>query len=114
MIIEPISTCKELIYLEFFWTWINDFTPLLGCTALEDVNLARTNGDPKVLKEMTWLKNLWIDGNELTAAEKVELQAALPNTYIKFCDAEMTRNGWRDLPNYFAMRDLLGMPYNTW
>ena len=114
MYIDSISTCKELIYLEFFWTWINDFTPLLGCTALEDVNLARTNGDPMVLKEMTWLKNLWIDGNDLTAAEKVELQAALPNTYIKFCDAEMTRNGWRDLPNYFAMRDYLGMPYNRW
>ena len=114
MYIDSISTCKELIYLEFFWTWINDFTPLLECTALEDLNLARTNGDPMVLKEMTWLKNLWIDGNDLTDAEKVELEAALPNTYIKYCYGLMAGNGWRDLPNYFAMRDLLGMPYNTW
>ena len=114
MYIDSISTCKELIYLEFFWTWINDFTPLLECTALEDLNLARTNGDPMVLKEMTWLKNLWIDGNDLTDAEKVELEAALPNTYIKYCYGMMAGNGWRDLPNYFAMRDLLGMPYNTW
>ena len=35
-------------------------------------------------------------------------------TYIKYCDGEMTANGWRDLQNYFDMRDLLGMAYNTW
>ena len=114
MYIDSISTCKELIYLEFFWTWINDFSALVECTALEDLNLARTNGDPMVLKEMTWLKNLWIDGNDLTDAEKVELEAALPNTNIKYCYGLMAGNGWRDLQNYFDMRDLLGMPYNTW
>lgn len=114
MYIEPISTCKELIYLEFFWTWINDFTPLLECTALQDLNVSRTNGDPMVFKEMTWLKNLWINGNALTDSEKKELEAALPNTYIKYCYGLMAGNGWRDLQNYFDMRDLLGMPYNTW
>ena len=114
MFIEPISTCKELIYLEFFWTWINDFTPLLECTAMQDLNVSRTNGDPMVFKEMTWLKNLWIDGNDLTEAEKKELEAALPNTFIKYCYGLMAGNGWRDLQNYFDMRDLLGMPYNTW
>lgn len=114
MFIEPISTCKELIYLEFFWTWINDFTPLLECTALQDLNVSRTNGDPMVFKEMTWLKNLWINGNALTDSEKKELEAALPNTYIKYCYGMMAGNGWRDLQNYFDMRDLLGMPYNTW
>lgn len=114
MFIDSISTCKELVYLEFFWTWLNDFTPLLECTGLEDLNVSRTNGDPMVFKEMTWLKNLWIDGNDLTDAEKKELEAALPNTYIKYCYGMMAGNGWRDLQNYFDMRDLLGMPYNTW
>lgn len=114
MFIDSISTCKELIYLEFFWTWLNDFTPLLECTALEDLNVSRTNGDPMVFKEMTWLKNLWIDGNSLTEAEKAELEAALPNTYIKYCYGMMAGNGWRLLQNYYDMRDLLGMPYNTW
>ncbi len=114
MFIDSIGKCKELIYLEFFWTWLNDFTPLLECTGLQDLNLARTNGDPMVLKEMTWLKNLWIDGNDLTEEEKKELEAALPNTYIKYCYGLMAGNGWRDLQNYFDMRDLLGMPYNTW
>ena len=114
MYIDSISTCKELIYLEFFWTWINDFTPLLGCTALEDLNISRTNGDPMVFKDMPWLKNLWIDGFDIRESKRPELEAALPNTFIKYCDGEMTANGWRDLPNYFAMRDYLGMPYNRW
>lgn len=114
MYIEPLGTCKELIYCELFWTPISDFTPLLGCTALEDLNTARTYGDPMVFKDMPWLKNLYVNGFKLNAKEREELQAALPDTYIKFCDYEMTRNGWRDLPNYFAMRDLLGMPYNKW
>lgn len=114
MYIDSISTCKELIYLEFFWTWINDFTPLVGCTALQDINVARTNGDPMTFAQMPWLKNLWIDGFDIKASERPELEAALPNTNIKYCDGEMTANGWRDLPNYFAMRDFLGMPYNRW
>lgn len=112
--IEPLGTCKELIYCELFWTPISDFTPLLGCTALEDLNVARTNGDPMVFKDMPWLKNLWIRGSAVNAEERKILEEALPNTNIKYCDYEMTRNGWRDLPNYFAMRDLLGMPYNKW
>ena len=114
MYIDSISTCKELIYLEFFWTWINDFTPLLGCTALQDLNISRTNGDPMTFVDMPWLKNLWIDGFDIRASEKPILEAALPDTFIKYCDGEMTANGWRDLPNYFAMRDYLGMPYNRW
>lgn len=114
MYIDSISTCKELIYLEFFWTWINDFTPLLGCTALQDLNVARTNGDPMTFVDMPWLKNLWIDGYDVRSDERSILEAALPDTYIKYCDGEMTANGWRDLQNYFDMRDYLGMPYNTW
>ena len=114
MYIDSISTCKELIYLEFFWTWINDFTPLLGCTALQDLNISRTNGDPMTFVDMPWLKNLWIDGADVRSDEKPILEAALPNTYIKYCDGEMTANGWRDLQNYFDMRDYLGMPYNRW
>ena len=64
--------------------------------------------------DMPWLKNLWIDGFDLRMDERPILEAALPNTFIKYCDGEMTANGWRDLPNYFAMRDYLGMPYNRW
>ena len=113
--IEPISNCKELIYCELFWTEVSDFTPLLECTALEDLNVARTNGDPLVFKDMPWLKNLWIpSGNIRKAEDRETLEAALPDTHIQYCSYDMTRNGWRDLQNYFDMRDLLGMSYNTW
>jgi hypothetical protein len=31
---------------------------------------------------------------------------------VLFFNGEFTvSGGWRDLPNYFAMRDILGMPY---
>ena len=112
--IEPLGTCKELIYCELFWTPISDFTPLLGCTALEDLNVARTKGDPLVFKDMPWLKNLYVNGFAIKPSERAELEAALPNTNIKYCDYELTANGWRDLPNYFAMRELLGMEPNRW
>lgn len=112
--IDPISSCKELIYLELFWNQISDFTPLLGCTALQDLNISSNHGDPMVFKDMPWLKNLWIDGFDIKPSKRPALEEALPDTYIKYCDAEMTANGWRDLQNYFDMRDYLGMPYNRW
>ena len=112
--IEPLSTCKELIYLELFMTEVSDFTPLLGCTALQDLNVSETNGDVMVFKDMPWLQNLWINCNGVTKREHEELQAALPNTRIESQHGLVNGNGWRDVENYFKMRDLLGMPYNTW
>lgn len=112
--IDALSTCKELIYLELFMTEVSDFTPLLGCTALQDLNVAMTNGDPMVFKDMPWLKNLWINRLGVTKAEHAEIQEALPNTHIESEHGLPTGNGWRQLQNYFDMRDLLGMAYNTW
>jgi len=114
MFIEPLSTCKELVYLELFMTWVNDYTPLLGCTALEDLNVAVTNGDPMVFKQMPWLKNLWVNRLGVTPKEHAELQEALPNTRIESEHGWPTGNGWREVDNYFKMRDFLGMPYNSW
>lgn len=112
--IDPLSTCKELVYLELFETKISDFTPLLGCTALQDLNVADTNGDVMVFAQMPWLKNLWINLNGVTQAEHDALQEALPNTHIESKHGWATGAGWRQLENYFGMRDLLEMPYNRW
>lgn len=112
--IEPLATCKELVYLELFRTEVSDFTPLLECTALEDINVVRTNGDPMVFKDMPWLKNVWISPWRMTEEKRAELQAALPDAKIQYNPFDPSSCGWRDIPNYFAMRDLLGMPYNTW
>jgi len=112
--IDAISTCKELVYVEFFDTQISDYTPLLGCTALEDLNVADTQGDALVFKDMPWLKNLWVDGFDIKQSKRQILNEALPDTNIYYCGSEYTAGGWRKLQNYFDMRDLLGMPYNAW
>lgn len=110
--ISPISSCKELVFLELDWSLVTDYSPLLGCTALEDLNLGLTWGDPEPVCKMTWLKHLWwVDRG--TAVQLV-VQEALPDTQLMFVADATVANGWRDLPNYYAMRDELGMYYMPW
>ena len=102
--LSPLSSCKNLIWLEFAHTSIRDYSPLLECTALQDLEIGKTRGNFEVLAQMTWLKNLF--GAGIGYSELTMLQEALPETNIN-----TTGYGWRDLPNYFAHRDVLGMPY---
>ena len=109
--IEPIRNCKKLKFLEVDWTPIKDFSPLADCTGLEDLNIGKTWADVEPLKQLTWLNNLWM---VFRSASAYELTVALPDTRV-VCSGEATvDSGWRDLPNYFAMRDELGMYYMTW
>ena len=105
--ITPISTCKELVYLEIDMTHIKDYEPLLGCTALEDLNLGLTKGDPEIIGQMTGLKHLWWGGGKKYAAE---LKEKLPNTYIRLA-GRAVGDDWRKTQNYYDMRDALGMYY---
>ena len=115
--ITPLSTCKNLVYLEMFTIQVTDLTPLQGCTALEDLNLGRVyDADPEPLTKMTWLKNIWwanVDGTYGRGASNAKqvLTEALPNTQLKFNLEHPTSGGWRQLPNYYAQRDLMGMFY---
>jgi len=59
---------------------------------------------------MTWLKNLWM----IHRSGAEEMAEALPNTTIMAVGNASVANGWRKLPNYFAMRDALGMYYMSW
>lgn len=101
--ISSLSTCKNLIYLEIDWTGIKDYTPLLGCTSLQDIKMDGTFGDENIIAQMTWLKNIWWNRGYAVISK---LQEALPEATI--C---RTERGWRKLPNYYAMRDVLGAPY---
>ena len=113
--LTPISTCKKLVYLEIFWNkHIPDYSPLLGCTSLKDLNLSGTYADPSALHGMTWLENLWANVTDFTSEEKQALVEALPNTHIEFNGGGYTTLGWRQLQTYFDMRDFMGLPYNTW
>lgn len=110
--ISPLSSCKEMVFLELCDAPVKDYSPLLECTALEDLNLGGTMADHTPIRQMTWLKNLW--WYKRSANVKVDLEQYLPNTNLMFAPqmtSGMTNGGWRDLPNYFAMRDALGMYY---
>ncbi len=106
--LTPISNCKELVFLEGTDAPIGDLTPLKGCTALEDINLSASGAkNAEVFAEMPWVKNVWaIFRKDLgyVAAQ------CLPDAYVR-TSGDYTVSGWRSIPNYYAMRDALGMFY---
>ena len=109
-----LANLKELRYLEIFMTSFDQAEVLTGLTKLEDLNIGTSpikNVEP--LKQMTWLKNLWLPAcKNVRGTVGINLKKALPDTNVMLLGAGSTGNGWRDIPNYFAMRDLLGMPYS--
>ena len=115
--LSPLANCKELAYLEMFTIPVTDYSPLVECTGLEDLNLGKTYCDPTPIAQMTWLKNLWWCGaptRNLPSTPAMDiLPEALPNTNIRFWLEHPTASGWRQLDNYFAMRDYMGMFYLT-
>lgn len=109
--ITPLTGLQELIYLEMFLTEVKDYTPLTTLTALEDLNMCYTKGKPDAICQMTWLKRLWWSGSGMSQAQADALLAALPDTQIVLRTFSSTGVGWRQHPNYYDMRDCLGMPY---
>lgn len=117
--IRDISACanlKELVFAEFFMTYIRDYSPLLSCTNLVDLNIGYAiPRDVTIFYQMPWLENLWMRGY-WDYDGQARLQEALPNTTFVFGsieDISATGSGWRELDNYYAMRDALGMFYMT-
>lgn len=112
--ISAVAGMQELVFVELFITAVRDFSPLLSCPNLQDLNISYTRpNDISVLCQMTWLDTLFLKGWENPAGE-AQIRAALPNTKLAFAYEEgiaATGNGWRKLPNYYKMRDLLGMKY---
>lgn len=108
--LEPLRGLKELVYLEAFVAPVWDYSPLLTCTALEDLNICYTYGQVDIICQMTWLKRLWWGGGHMYHAQNL-LQQSLPNTQIDIRILWSTGNGWRKAQNYYDMRDLMGMHY---
>lgn len=107
--IEPIRTCKNLVFLELDNSCIRDLSPLVGCTALEDLNLGNTFCDITPVLEMTWLKNVYFILGSKSSAYKVS--QAIPTARVVASGDATVGGGWRRLPNYYAMRDCLNAPY---
>ena len=109
---SSLENLTELIYLEIFNTKFSQTELLLNFTKLEDLNLGFTrNHDFEVLKQLTWLKRLWVPATGLSAQQYQELVAALPDTQVEMYVLGSTGGNWRDNQNYRDMRDLLGMYY---
>ena len=109
--LTPLANCKKLKFLELDHSTVPDFTPLKECTSLEDLNIGETFADIEPILEMTWLKNLWMIGRSGAAYKVVQ---ALTETNVVYAGDATVASGWRNLSNYFAMRDILSMEYMTW
>ena len=108
--IEPIRSCKNLVFLELDHSCIRDLSPLVDCTALEDLNLGMTYCSVDPILEMIWLKNVYM----ILRGSAGIVGQALPDTRVVTSadpDAATVGYGWRRLPNYYAMRDCLNAPY---
>ena len=118
--VSDISACaglQELEYVELFMSQVRDYSPLISCPNLRDLNICyavpKDDAGVAILCQLTQLDNLyakarWSDAN----LEKV--RQALPNVNLvtDFSEVESsTGSGWRELPNYYKMRDFLGMHY---
>ena len=109
---SPIASLKELIYLEIFKTSFDRPELLLELTKLEDLNISVTPIDStEELKQMTWLKRLWMVSTGMNSAQYWEIKEALPDTKVVMPAEHSTARGWRKAQNYYDMRDLLGMFY---
>ena len=108
-----LAELKELKFLEIFMTNFDQAEVLVGLTSLEDLNIGTSRIDNiEPLLEMTWLQRLWLPGNvNISYAERKQLVDGLPDTIVMFATNSSTGGGWRESPNYYAMRDLLGMAY---
>lgn len=112
--LTPLTGLTELVYLELFMNEFTDLSPLATLTALEDLNLHYVKGDPEPIAQMTWLKNLWwnnLERYKLTPEQQQMLRDAIPDCNFNFTSGSSTGGGWRELPNYYAQRDIFGVEY---
>lgn len=114
--ISDVALLPELTYFEAFKSPIQDYTPLLSCPLLVDLNICYNNyiddEDVAVLKQMPQLERLWMYGARISPEGIAELTEALPDTVIQYLPGpESTGGGWRDHDHYRAMRDAFHMRY---
>lgn len=107
--LTPLADHKNLIYLELFLSKVKDYSPLVTCKALEDLNLCYTQGDYKPIAKITWLKRLWWSGSWKA---RTKLPDLMPDSVcMEFLSSSSTGRGWREGQNYYDMRDFIGMEY---
>ena len=111
--IEAIRNCKELVFLELDNSCIRDYSPLLDCTALQDLNIGNTYADIDPILEMTWLNNLYMIKCSSRSAYTATQHFLDSGVNVVVSGSATVASGWRKLQNYYDMRDNLGRPYST-
>ena len=110
--LKPLAQLKELEFLEVFRCNVKDISPILEIKSLRDLNLSETLVELDQLMQLTWVENLWLLNCPLNRPQIDKLQEKLPNTHIEaFHYMNDHGKGWRRLPRYYEMRDILGMWY---
>lgn len=110
--ISPLAGLQNLKFLEIFHNDITDVSSLAQCPALEDVNMCYNKvKDIAPILEMKALKNLWMSGMYLNKDQMDQLEKTFPDAHIEYFVQGSVGKGWRNLPNYYAQRDLLDMWY---
>lgn len=112
--IIPIGTLQELVWLEIFICPVTEVSCLKTCSGLRHLLLSGCYVDVDPLGEMTWLDNLWLLRSGIDEEEAAYLEEHLPDTHIETMDTYQAHSrGWRQLTEYFKMRDALNMYYMT-
>jgi len=112
---SALENLTQLKYLEAFMTGFSDATVLRNLENLEDLNICYTPlKDMTPLLEHQKLQHLWVSGvRGLNHKTYLKLRKGLPDAVIRYGGNSSTGSGWRETPNYYAQRDLLGMRYLT-
>ncbi len=112
--LSDLSFCENmpnLMYLEIFKTNVRDLSPLVHCPNMQYINCSYIY--PRDVSALCSLKNmkvLWMRGYEFVEQQN-QITQALPECWINFSHGYIAENGWRKTEGYYAMRDLLGLPY---
>lgn len=113
--IAPIVSLTNLEYLEVFYNMLDDddMDIFLQMKSLRYLNVGGNDiHDIDVLRQLTWLKRLWVNLTPLSREQSQELIAALPNTEVHANQLDPGGNGWPfDNPGYTEMRALFGFKY---
>lgn len=105
--LTPLAKLHDLEYLELFSNKFTDLTPLAGLSKLKDLNICYNKiDDVTPLLGLTQLERLWLPDRFLTAEQKAQLEAALPNTHILYEWSRSTSFGWRHHPRYTVIRKM--------
>ena len=110
--ISPIASLTNLEYLEVFYNLLDDddLDIFLNMKNLKYLNVGGNDiHDIDVLRQLTWLKRLWVNLTPLTEEQSQELIASLPNTEVHAFQMDPGGNGWPNgNPGYQEMRKLFG------